>query len=105
LSHRPLLEQVLVSFYFRKVLFSSLLMHFLAHVRSEFRTLIHVKNSVNGTSIVSLGQRTPLSGIDPGVHREDRELKRNCKKSGYDCLDLDVECGRDGVAASGLMSG
>jgi hypothetical protein len=80
-------------------------MHFLAHVKLEFRILIHVKNSVNGTSIVSLDQGKRLSGIDLGVHRQDRELKRNCTKSGHDCLALGVKYGRAGLAALVFMTG
>jgi hypothetical protein len=84
-------------------------MHFLAHVMLELRTLIHVENSKNGTRLVNAGQRKGLSGIDPGMHRREREMKKkkkkNCKKSGYGCLDLGVKCDRMDLAASDFMTG
>jgi hypothetical protein len=50
-------------------------MHFLARAKLEFRTLIHVKNSMNGRRRVSSGQRNRLSGMDGSDNRREEKQK------------------------------
>jgi hypothetical protein len=82
LRRLPSGEHVWILFCFRKVLRSSLEMHFLAHVMLAFQILIHVKNSKNGSRRVSPGQQKRLSGVEGSNHRGESENNtKNQKKA------------------------
>jgi hypothetical protein len=105
LSPLPSPEHVSILFRFRKVLCSSLEMHFLIHVMLEFRTLIHVKNSKNGSRRVSPGQQKRLSGLDGSNHRREsenntknqkkaRETKEDEKRKAHENRDAEASANR-----------
>jgi hypothetical protein len=71
-------------------------MHFLAHVRLEWRTLTHVENSMNGPPLGSPGGWKRLIGVDLGSCGRDRESKRNYKKPGCDCVECMLKVWREG---------
>jgi hypothetical protein len=74
-------EQVLIAFCFQKALCSLPEMHFLAYAMLNFRTLIRVKNSMNGRRRVSPGPAKRLSGIDVGNQEggSEKETKKQEK--------------------------